>query len=106
VSATLENVLRVLLQDVPDLTTPLDDGILKNERLILGGSLLGRSDIALGQWQDGLAINKSDSDDGIGTEAVELVHEVLAHQVTPSLLVERVAEDRHEYSLTERTKIV
>jgi hypothetical protein len=95
----LERVFGVLLEDVLDLTAPLDNGVLEDDGLVLGRSSVGGSDVTLGKRKDGLSLDQTDGDHCVCKEAVELVHEVLAHQVTPSNLVEGVAENGKEYTL-------
>jgi hypothetical protein len=106
VHSFLESVLWVLLQDMLDLSAPLDDSVFQDEGLVLRRGLLGGGHITWGQGEDGAAFDETDGDHGVGKEAVELVHEVLGHEVTPADLVEGITQDGHEDSLADREKIL
>ena len=83
----LEGSLWVFAEFSLDLLGPVADRILKNSCLVFGGGLLGVSDVLGREGQVGFTFNQAQGDLGVGEELVELLHQVLRHQVGPADLI-------------------
>ena len=96
VVSLLEGLLGVLAKLSLDLLGPVADGTLEHRSLVLRAGLLVLGDIGGRQGQRGLTLHQPERHLGVGEELVELVHQVLANQVGPADLVERVAQNGQE----------
>jgi len=102
----LECALWVLLEDILDLSSPVDDGTLEELGFVLARGLLAGSNIIWGSWEEGTSLDLTDGDVGVGQEDVELVHQVLGNEVGPSHHVEWVAEYGQVDLVTEHVEVI
>ena len=96
VDCLFKGLLRVLAKLSLDLSCPVADGVLEDGGLVFGGGLLRLGDISGRQRQVCLAVDETHSDLSVGQELMELLHQVLADQVGPANLIERVAKNGQE----------
>ena len=91
-----EGSLRVLTELSLDLLGPMANGRLENGGLILGRGLLGLSHVGGRQGQTCSTLDQAQGHLGVGQELVEVVHQILAHQVGPADLVKGVSKNGQE----------
>lgn len=89
----LKGLLGLKLQYIFDLLGPSDDRAFENMGLVfVRGGVLG-SELARGHWKHRSSFSESHHHEQVGNEVVELLHQVLGHQVSLSHLVDGVLND-------------
>jgi len=106
VLSVLQSALWVSLQDLLDLLRPVDDGTFEQLGFVLAGSLLTRGHIIWWKGKECSSFHLADGDVGVSEETVELVHEILGHEVGPPKHVEWVAHDWHEDLVTDQVEVL
>lgn len=72
--------------------------------LVLGGGALAVCHVRGRQGQQGAALHLADGHVGVGEERVELLHQVLAHEVGEVHLVQGVVQDGKEHLLNKKSR--
>ena len=106
VVAILKSTLGVFLQNALNLSGPVNNGSFQKLCFVLTRSLLALSNVIRRKRKECLSINESNSHIEMGKESMELIHEILRHQIGPSSHVERVSHNRHVYVITDLMEIL